>query len=584
MQKKTLLYLLIFVLTPLLAQNHPDRGFYGSLGLSYLEETTKNNSDENSRESFLQEFKLGYKGNIYSPKLLDYTLEGMIRYDKEDTQKGTYHESRKSNGTNYRANLDFIKATNYPFTIFASKIDNPVSTVYSAYTTNYMYESQSEGIRGRVDLEPYLFTYGMTNTETLSEYRDRVQTIETVNYNTSLRYSKGAHNAQIRYLHVDQTNAQKYINNSIVSVDQTKDTINLTHKWKISEDLLLDSGLNYENDEYYYTTRTDANFNLRWKPKEKDYDGSVSVNGSRLEYADENGSTGNVFDTININQRFNYRLTPNLNLSENIMMYTFDSAYSKGSNTYINLMASHNYKRTIFKDTPFSVNTKLSVQKNDSETKTIRDNNTTTSTSNVERYNLYIGTRATEQFPSIKSKFNFLTGFDFVTSSANQDQQRYNVNMLLDSKIFTIVSNSLSARYMMYNSSSNGSSSSSTSMQIMESMNFFYRLGIKGRVGFNLGVVYENLDRENESTSRFDPRAEMNLNYRLFRRWRFDSKVSVRQIYNTLDYTGNANLIFTAGKTNLSIGYQYNKSEVDNDFGKVENERTIFRVKLTRRF
>jgi hypothetical protein len=395
---------------------------------------------------------------------------------------------------------------------------------------------------------------------------------------------------QANYSHAILENEQHYINDEITSVNQVKDLFNISHSWVASKDLRVSSSASYENDEFYQSENMDADVNLYWKPEGKDYEGSFSAYGSKMEYTDSVGLEAYVFNSINLNQTFNYKLTENINLSENAMTYIYDGPSVKGSNSYVNLDAMHNYKTTILEDIPFILQSRIGVQKNDTTYTTNLDNNSTTASNSVERYNFDANARVTKSFPSIKSTLNLDSGYYLSIYSTEQQEQRYNFSIYFLSKLYSVVNNNITARYMQTDRSIKSEETaqeiknSYSTTTLMEMLDFYFNLGVKGRVGFKVGVEYENIKNDAQSLSRVSPRGEMNLNYRFLKSWMFDSSARVSEIYNTLEYSGNANLTFNAGKTSFLVGYQYNKSEIESVFNKIQNERSIFRVQLTRTF
>lgn len=592
MQKKTLLWVyLILVLAPMLsAQEYPDKGFYGSLGFLYMEDKYINGSTESNRENFTQEFKLGYAGNVYSPRLLDYTIEGLFRFDDEKNTRDDYTSKQKSTGNDYKANLNFIKETKFPFTVYANKTERPINAVYSAYSTNYIYETSSEGATGSINFEPYMFTYGAVNTKTIAEFSDRLQNQQTNTYNTSFMYSKGAHNFQANYSHAVQENQQAYINDAITSVNQVKDLFNISHTWRPSKDLTANSTASYQNDGFYQSETKDVGLDLYWRPEGADYDGSLSVYGSSMDFGSEISGGKYTLDSTNVNQMFNYRVTPTITLSESAMLYTYDSPNAKGSTSYVNLNATHYYDTTVFNDMPFVLLSRVGVQKNDSDVKTTYDNNSTILSTSVERYNFDVNARVKKELPSIDSNLNFDGGYYYSITSIDQEEQRYNFNLYLLSKLFTMLNNNIGARYMQTNTSSKSietdevTKNSYSRTTLTEMLDFYFNLGIKGRIGFKVGAEYENMKTNAQSMSRVSPRGEMNLNYRFLQSLMFSSSARVSELYNTTEYSGNANLTFNAGKTSFLMGYQYNKSEIASVFNKIQNERSMFRAQLTRTF
>lgn len=592
MKKKSLLWLCLSVLQSsfLMAQEHPDRGFYGSINYLYVEDDYTMSSTTTSKQNFLQEYKLGYKGNIYSPRLLEYTIEGLLRFDNEEIQRDGYSSKEKLKGEDYMANLNFIKETKFPFTLYANKSERPVNTVYDTYATNYVYETSSEGATGSINFEPYMFTYGAATTKSIAEFSDRLQDSKTTTYNGSFRYNENAHNVQANYSHAILENEFNYINDAATSVNQVKDIFNISHNWKATEDLTVTSGATYENDEFYSSEQMNANMDLYWKPKDADYDGYLSLYGSKFEYADINGGEDYVFNSLNINQMFNYKLTENINLSESVMAYFYDAPTVKGSNTNINLYGTHNHSRTIFDDIPFTLTTRLGVQKNDSEYKTTTFADSNKTTTGEERYDIYITARAKKELPSVNSTLNVNSGYYHSISSTKREEQRYDFGLYLLSKFFSIVSNNITARYFQTNTSfvseldGGKTQNVNSTTSLMEMVNVYFNLGAKGRASFGAGVEYISMRNNNLTTNRVDPRAEANFNYRLFQNWTFSSNARISEMYNTLEHSGSANLNFKAGKTTFLMGYQYNKSEIDSVFRTIQNERSMFRMQLTRTF
>jgi hypothetical protein len=572
------------------AQEHPDRGFYGSLNYMYVEDDYTTSSTNTSKQNFLQEYKLGYKGNIYSPRLLEYTIEGLLRFDNEEIQRDGYSSKEKLKGEDYMANLNFIKETKFPFTLYANKSERPINTVYDTYSTNYVYETRGEGATGSINFEPYMLTYGATTTKTIAEFSDRLQNSKTTTYNGSFRYNENSHNVQANYSHAILENEFNYINDAATSVNQVKDIFNISHNWKATEDLTVTSGATYENDEFYSSEQMSANVDLFWKPKDADYDAYLSLYGSNLEYAGINGGEDYVFNSLNINQMFNYKLTEDILLSESAMVYLYDATTVKGSNANINLYGTHNYSKTIFEDIPFTLTSRLGVQKNESEYTTTTPIESSTNSTSEERYDIYITARAKKELPSINSNLNLNSGYYHSISSTKRVEQRYDFGLYFLTKLFSIVNNNITARYFQTNTSSvseldgEKTKNINSTTSIMEMVNVYFNLGARGRASFGAGAEYISMRNDNSTTNRLDPRAEANFNYRLFQNWTFSSNARISEMYNTLEHSGSANLNFKAGKTTFLMGYQYNKSEIDSVFRTIQNERSIFRVQLTRTF
>ncbi|MDO9266456.1 MAG: hypothetical protein Q7U00_05165 [Sulfurimonas sp.] len=590
MQKKFFLCLYLSAPLFLAANEYPDKGAYGSLGFTYIEDEYTVASEHTAKENFIQELKLGYGGNIYSPKLLEYVVEGILRYDTENYETDSFESKQKSVGQDYKVNLNFIKDTKFPFLIYANRYEKPINTVYSVYSTNYVYETSSEGASGSINFEPYSVTYGAAKTKTISEFDDMLQESQTTTYNTSFRYSENKHSFQASYIHSEMDNEQQYINDAQLAVSQIKDIFSITDSWYATDDLRVYSNASYENDETYMSETIDADLSLYWSPKDAKYDGSLSVYTSNMENADIFGGEKYVFNSININQAFNYKLTDTILLSENAMAYMYDATSVKGTNTYLNLYAMHNYATTWFENMPFTLTTRLGAQRNSSEYEmTINTANTPTSSS-VDRYNLDLIARVKRELPSIKSTLSFGSGYYNSISSIDEEEQRYNFDLYLLSRLYGNVGNNITARYMQTSRTyisvlDNEETKNDYSVaSIMEALDFSFSFGARGKIRFLVGAEYISRRNDDVTESGLSPRIDANMNYRIFQRWTFDASARMSEMYNTIEHSGNANLNFRAGKTTFLMGYQYNKSQIESVLRNIENERSMFRVQLTRTF
>lgn len=572
------------------AKNHEDKGFYGNLNFLYSDDEYITSSARNTEEKFLKELRLGYSGNIYSPGLLEYTVEGALRFEDREMQRKSYSSKDESEGVEYKSKFDFIKNTKFPFSVYANKSERPTSTIYNAYTETYINETRGEGVNGSINLNPYVITYGASNMKNIVETNSGLEDSNIASYYGALNYKNKVNEAEVRYDRYIEENQYYYSSSTLLPLDRVKDSVNLSYSYSGVEDLMLSSGASYERDAYFMSESTDANLNLYWRPKNERYDAMFSAYGSKMEIEGQDGYEGYLFNSINLSQGFNYRLSDSITLSENATLYTYDATSVKGSSSYINLYGTHSYNRTFFTDIPFSLTTRLGVQKNDSTSKSTSILGTTTTISSVERYNLNLMPRAKKELPSIKSTLNFNGGYNSIIASNKENEQRYDVRLLLLSKVWSAVNNNLSADYYKTDRVSvsvldgEKTKSSYSAARLMEMLDFYFNLGIRGQIRFKAGAEYVNRKSDNQSESSVNPRGEASMNYRLFRSWLFSASARISEMYNTLDNSWSANLTFNAGKTSFSMGYQYNKSEVDSLFGDLSNERSMFRAQLTRSF
>ena len=239
---------------------------------------------------------------------------------------------------------------------------------------------------------------------------------------------------------------------------------------------------------------------------------------------------------------------------------------------------------------PFTLTTRAGVQRNDTKYEMTGSGVDTTTSTSVDRYDLDILARVRRELPSINSSINFYSGYYNSITSMKEEEQRYNFDIYLLSKIYSIVNNNITARYMQTERSNVSPvdneiiKSDYSFASIMEALDFSFNLGFRGKIRFLIGAEYISRKNDNQTESGVNPRADMNMNYRLSQSWTFDAYAKVSEMYNTVDHSGSANLNFRAGKTKLLMGYQYNKSQIEGVLSTINNERSLLKVQLIREF
>ena len=85
-------------------------GFYGSVGLTYISNEYSNKT-KNAQKNFMQEYKLGYRGNIYSPKLVEYSVMGILRYEDIKSKINDVSGKTRVQSEDYKLDFNFLKNT-----------------------------------------------------------------------------------------------------------------------------------------------------------------------------------------------------------------------------------------------------------------------------------------------------------------------------------------------------------------------------------------------------------------------------------------------------------------------------------------
>ena len=585
------------------AYNYRDRGAYGGIEFRYVDDFYETNNSVTSQKAFIQEYMLGYMGNLYSPRLLDYTLEGVLRFENIDDKTLGVKSTTKIDSQDYKVNLNFIKETKYPFTLYAQRTNRPYSTIYSQSINRYTQDLDKYGIMGSMKFDLFTVNYGASKNKRVQEDIATLQNRDTTSYNVSVRRNEKNYNIQVSYNHLKRITDQTYANNQTSTINQTDDTADIKYGWNISDTLTLSSGLRYLKSDYYRTKTTTADANLRWVPNKK-YNGMVSMSASRSDQYGNAYDIGdaqlysNQVDMVNINQNFNYNVTPQFVLTENMSYYNFSSDASSGS--IYSLRFGANYRKQLRENTRMQLSSSIDMRSSTNETSSTEYSSY--QSLDKESYRVNLGARLNQNLPSIGSTLSTGVTYYGMRTSLDETRDRYTINGSLFTRLFGEFTNHIDASYMddeslSYLSSLDGLYARSiTRLDIGEYIDYATRLGIRGRLSLKVGVRYSEIDNDGLVVSRTTPRADMNLNYRFWQRLIFSAGAHVDKdlTYNYINYSANANISYKIRKVSFSMGYQYYKTEVtdvvdDLDGTDVlvivpERDRSRFEMKLSRRF
>ncbi len=599
----TLAALFIIGITALHAYSYQDRGAYGRIEFRYIDDYYETNNSVNSQQDFIQEYLLGYMGNVYSPRLLDYTVEGLLRFENIDNDTDNTKYTTKIDSQDYKVNLAFIKETKYPFTIYAQRTNRPFSTIYSQSINRYTQDLEKYGIMGTMKFDLFMLSYGASKNKGVYEGIASLQDRDTTTYRIAARRNEENYNLQVSYQHLKRITDQTYINREQTHINQTDDTVDITYGWNISNTLTLSSGLRYLKSDYFRTESTTADASLRWVPNKK-YNGMISMSASRSDQLINSSDIGdaqiygNQVDMFNFNQVFNYNVTPELTLTENMSYYKYSADTSDGTNYSLRLGA--NYSKQLHPDTRIQLTSSIDMRSSKSDTAATEYSSY--QSLDKESYILNVGARINQNLPSIRSTLNAGVTYYTMETSLDETRDRYNLNGSLFTRLFGEFNNRIEANYMKddsltYLGNNDGLFSRTiTRLDLGEYVDYATRLGIKGRLSLKVGVRYSKIDNDGLVVSRTIPRADMNLNYRFWQRLIFSAGAHVDKdlTYNYINYSANANISYKIRKVAFTMGYQYFKTEV-TDVAEVldiadqlvvipERNRSRFEMKLTRRF
>ena len=594
------------------AKKYYDRGFYGSLSFLYWDESVES-STEYSQSDFLQEYKLGYMGNVYSPKLLDYKLEGIIRFENLVNKSNRTETRTKTDSQDYKVNFSFIRGSNFPFTLYASRGKRPITRIDTTGTYSYLYKTDTRGINGSLKFKPFIVNYGASNSINTSESTLYDQEIKTDVYYATLKHGEDKYDYSIDYSHLTQK-----INNDTTSIDinsttityyetrnntdQVNDSVDLRYRLNISDTLTFNTSANYYESEFTSidSKSVGASANLQWRPNDK-LTSSVTINGRRLENTtgDANTTRKSTFDTYSLYESLNYRIIPSINIFQSASDYIYENNTVRGDIKNFRIGASHNYRTSISNETTFSLYSTVYMQ-NVTTSSTLVDTNETNNSEEVydsiNRYNVNIKANLMDQMPAINSNLRLRVDLYNMQTSTEEAVSRYSSDLQFLTKFFYIFRNNITlgasqnettrVRLATATSEESVETTKTSTINASETLSFITRLGIEGRLSFLVGVKYSSINYGNVTIDRTQPMADIKLNYRLGRNLVYFASLHVDKdlIYDYTNYIGITKLTYKIGRTSFLASYRYNKTEVGANSDRRNYQRSRLDLKLVRVF
>ncbi len=602
----------------LLAKRYYDKGFYGSLSFLYWEEDIES-STSYSQKDFLQEYKLGYMGNIYNPKLIDYKLEGLIRFENLVNKNDRTKTTTKTDSQDYRVRFSFIRGSSFPFTLYASKGQRPITRIDTTGSYSYLYKTDTRGLNGSMRFKPFVINYGASTSTNISQSDQYDQDIKTDVYYAILKHAEDKYDYSVDYSHLTQK-----INNKTVDIatnsasrndtNQVNDSVDLRYRLNISEALTLNTSANHLETQFtnLKSASTGGSVNLQWRPTEK-FSSSVTVNGRRLKNTtgtDTNTTNKrtDTFDTFSIYESINYRLTSSINIFQSASDYMYENNVANGDIKNFRIGASHNYRNKISDNTSFALFTNIYMQNvsTTSSFTTVDTKNTivttddtnvsTTIFNSINRYNVNIKATLNDTMPALNSNMRLRAEVYNMQTSTQEMISRYTGDFLFLTRFFYIFRNNITlgasqneiTRIRLATASNTESieTTRTSTINASESLSFSTRLGIDGRFSFMAGVKYSSINYGNATINRTQPMADLKLNYRLGRHMVYFASFHVDKdlIYDYTNYLGLTKLTYKIGRTSFLASYRYNKTEVGANSDRRNYQRSRLDLKLVRTF
>lgn len=604
------------IYSELSAKKYYDRGFYGSLSFLYWDENVES-STKYSQNDFLQEYKIGYMGNIYNPRLIDYKLEGIVRFENLLTNNNQNESRTKTESQDYKVNFSFIRGSNFPFNLYASTGKRPITRIDTTGAYTYLYKTNTKGINGSMKFKPFVINYGASSSTNISESNLNDQNIKTDVYYAALKHGEDKYEYSIDYSHLTQKiqNESTSLESNATTTtylitrndtDQINDSVDLRYRLNILESLIFNTNLNYYESEFtgIDSKSLGASANLQWRPNDK-FTSSVTLNGRTLENTTGENLTKNTstFDTFSVYESINYRIIPSLNIFQSASDYIYENSSVKGDIKNFRMGANHNYRNEISNTTNFSLYTTVYMQNvttSSSITQQVDTNDTNITATDVydsiNRYNINIKATLADEMPAINSNLRLRVDLYNMQTSTEEAVSRYSSDLQFMTKFYYIFRNNITfgasqnettrVRLATTTSEASVETTKTSIINASESLSFTTRLGINGRLGFMAGVKYSSIDYGNVTINRTQPMADIKLNYRLGRNLNYFASLHVDKdlIYDYTNYIGITKLTYKIGRTSFLASYRYNKTEVGANSDRRNYQRSRLDVKLVRAF
>ncbi len=522
---------------------------YGKLEYTFLQED--DSSANTSSISHLQTYQVGYRSFYYSPKFFKYDLSGTLYINNTTTDIANKSNEQNIKSFNYKANLDFIQGSKYPFTIFAEKSDIPFVSLLS---TNTLYSSQDiskYGLHGSMSLLNHMLNYSFSVQDIDSKYltvdekrKDTIYSIKLYRNLDKSNYSMSFTHSKRDYERTDLRDEKE--------VNKWKDDfteLNANWNWNPSKVLHLRTYLKYSDSEYMNLKTTTASTNLNWIPTKK-----YSANFGAI--AENLTSSSTSTNYVSLYAGGNYKITSHLSTNHYLTLFSLkgDDFTQQSGSLKLGLAYRNKINNTMTYYMDGDVEGKIEKGSRDTGDDFFLNRNSTA-------YNTGFG--FLKKLQKINSTLNLGMRYYLYNSDIGEKISRYTLSGSFLTKFNGSFNNSLSITYSKttnnydyeYYSSPNNPSSSTEILVITERINYNKTLGIKGKLNANIGIRHY-ISETGDTTNPF---ANINLNYLLWNNLIFKSGLWItNDLYSGYtNYTATMGLEYRIGQILLLAGARY---------------------------
>ncbi len=540
------------------------RGLYGMLEYTFLQEET--DSPSMSTSTHIQRYQVGYENYYYSPNLLTYDVSGGL-YFNNSSATSLINETRSTDiqDFNYRAYLNVIQGSKYPFTVFIEKVDTPVLSLLSLGNSLSAQDIFKYGLYGSLLVKDYTIQYNIYNSSMNNTHFTAAENREDSSYSVKLyrNLEKAYYALSLNH------NVTSYTRTNINSrkVSQWRDTyseVRADFNWMPSKFFNTRSYLKYYSNDRFNMKAATVGLDAYWHPSSK-YNASFGVLAQSLKYQASSS------DTLTVYGSGNYKITPNLTTSHGFTLFDLSGdTYQQNSGSVKFGLA---YNKQLSDTASYYINgeSELKADRGSSSKEYSAIDDLTLNRNSVS-YGL--GAGFSKRMESINSNLNFNTQYYGYHSDIGEDVGRYTVASALITRFTPDFTFSLRGSYSRVIQSFQNNQVVTYSdidreyFTLSQRINYNTMLGYNGRFNSSFGLNYF----KSGTSERVYADANIGFRYRILRGMIFKStaRASSDLLSDSIEYRTFIGLDYIIRQTTLTSGmrYQNRLNDFNNGYGR----------------
>jgi len=462
----------------------------GLLQYTYQKDEDKDIDSESGKTSFIQEYKLRYQGDIYSPRLLMYNIGGSFRKEDYETD---WSGTGEAESRDYDFKLNFIQGTKYPFTIYMEKFELPMQPDRS-FLTGQVTERYGLFGNARIGARTNLtYDFHQNDTKTTGQSQQTDQMNKSLLLGINSRQGEDYIDANYSYQH----NLEK-VTNRFEAINDA----NISFGLKPGKDTMFNMDTSYNSNSYTEFTTITSNMFFNYMPS-PDFNSNLSLYANRIKQKEGIGNFLAFFGNST------YKVSRLLTTNQNLMLYK--SAGDFGNDATESLTLGLAFTKPL----PDGLTVSADTSANGTYQQVEKSEN---------KGSVYysLGGRVSKSFNNIKSEINGGGSYYSYNSSLGGKTSRYAYNAGIVSRFIQ----NLTFRSLLNFSEENtiGDETTGTStvtktknLTSDNSLGYFMQLGFRGSLDAKTGIIYEwgtapRTFSYGNLNFRYVPRRDLSLN------------------------------------------------------------------------